>query len=69
LGAYSCARPGHAADRAVLAEPVGDRLFLAGEAVSADWFSTVQGAHVTGIEAAEKAAVYLERVIAGALSR
>lgn len=69
LGAYSCARPGHAADRAVLAEPVGERLFLAGEAVSADWFSTVQGAHVTGIEAAEKAAAYLERAIAGALSR
>ena len=69
LGAYSCALPGHAKDRAVLAEPVSERFFLAGEAVSADWFSTVQGAHVTGIEAAEKAAAYLERAVAGALRR
>ena len=69
LGAYSCALPGHAKDRAVLAEPVSERFFLAGEAVSADWFSTVQGAHVTGIEAAEKVAAYLERAVAGALRR
>ena len=64
LGAYSCARPGHAHERAVLAEPVSERFFLAGEAVSADWYSTVQGAHVSGIEAVEKAAAFLERAIA-----
>lgn len=69
LGAYSCARPGRAADRSVLAEPVSERVFLAGEAVSADWFSTVQGAHVTGREAAAKAAAYLDRAIAAALPR
>ncbi|GMV62233.1 MAG: hypothetical protein AMXMBFR74_14020 [Parvibaculum sp.] len=69
LGAYSCARPGRAHERAVLAEPVGDRIFLAGEAVSADWFSTVQGAHMSGIEAAEKAASFLDSAIAAALPR
>lgn len=69
LGAYSCAAPGHAHERAMLADPVSERFFLAGEAVSADWYSTVQGAHVTGIEAAEKAAAYLQRAVAAALPR
>ena len=69
LGAYSCALPGHGHERKVLAEPVGERFFLAGEAVSADWYSTVQGAHVTGIEAAEKAAAYLDRAIAAVRPR
>lgn len=69
LGAYSCALPGHGHERTVLAEPVGERFFLAGEAVSADWYSTVQGAHVTGIEAAEKAAAYLDRAIAAVRPR
>lgn len=69
LGAYSCARPGHAAERAVLAEPVSERFFLAGEAVSADWYSTVHGAHLTGIAAADQANTYLTRAIAAALRR
>lgn len=69
LGAYSCARPGHAHERAVLAEPVSERFFLAGEAVSADWYSTVQGAHLTGIAAADRADAYLRRAIAAALRR
>ncbi|MEQ8327287.1 MAG: NAD(P)/FAD-dependent oxidoreductase [Parvibaculum sp.] len=69
LGAYSCAAPGHAHERAVLAEPVSERFFLAGEAVSADWYSTVHGAHLTGIEAADKAAAYLDRAVAAALPR
>jgi monoamine oxidase len=69
LGAYSCARPGHAHERAVLAEPVSERFFLAGEAVSADWYSTVHGAHLTGIAAAERADAYLRRAIATALGR
>lgn len=69
LGAYSCARPGHAAERAVLAEPVNERVFLAGEAVSTDWYSTVHGAHLTGIAAADQANAYLTRAIAAALRR
>jgi monoamine oxidase len=69
LGAYSCARPGHAEQRAVLAEPVSERFFLAGEAVSPGWYSTVQGAHESGIEAADKAAAFLDRAIAAARRR
>jgi len=55
LGAYSSALPGHAEDRLRLAEPVGERIFLAGEAVHPSWFSTVQGAFLSGRDAAERA--------------
>jgi monoamine oxidase len=54
-GSYSYARPGHADDRALLAAPVDDRLFFAGEATSLNFFSTVHGAHETGTRAAEEA--------------
>jgi monoamine oxidase len=55
LGSYSHALPGHAGDRARLAAPVGGRLFFAGEACSADAFSTVHGAWLTGREAGRQA--------------
>ena len=48
-----------------LSEPVGERLFLAGEAVPLDWYSTVHGAYESGISAAQKAARYLGRGVAG----
>jgi monoamine oxidase len=51
-GAYSHARPGHAEDRARLAEPVDGRLFFAGEACSRNFFSTAHGARLTGLAAA-----------------
>ncbi|MBH0236716.1 flavin monoamine oxidase family protein [Methylobrevis albus] len=54
-GAYSCALPGAADRRADLATPVHDRLFLAGEAVSATAFSTAHGAHESGRAAARAA--------------
>jgi monoamine oxidase len=54
-GSYSYALPGHADDRAVLAAPVDDRLFFAGEACSPNFFSTAHGAYMTGIAAAEAA--------------
>jgi monoamine oxidase len=54
-GSYSYARPGHADDRARLAEPVDDRLFFAGEACSPNFFSTAHGAYETGTRAAEAA--------------
>jgi monoamine oxidase len=54
-GSYSFALPGHADDRALWAEPVGDRLFFSGEAASARDFSTTHGAYLTGIDAAEQA--------------
>jgi monoamine oxidase len=52
LGSYSHALPGHAGDRAVLAAPVDDRLFFAGEATSPNFFSTAHGAQETGVRAA-----------------
>ena len=54
-GAYSCALPGHADDRAALAAPVDGRLFFAGEACSREDFSTAHGAYLTGVAAAEQA--------------
>ncbi len=53
-GSYSHALPGHADDRFVLAAPVGDRLFFAGEACSPDFFSTAHGAYMSGIDAARQ---------------
>jgi len=52
-GSYSYALPGHADDRAVLAAPVDDRLFFAGEACSPNFFSTAHGAWLSGIATAE----------------
>jgi monoamine oxidase len=54
-GSYSYALPGHAEDRALLAAPVDDRLYFAGEATSPNFFSTAHGAYLSGIAAAEAA--------------
>ncbi len=54
-GAYSHALPSHAGDRAILAAPVENRLFFAGEACSAHAYSTAHGAWQTGAAAAEQA--------------
>lgn len=59
LGAYSCALPGGADERLKLFEPVGERVFLAGEAVHEHWFSTVHGAWESGIDAVQRAAAQL----------
>jgi monoamine oxidase len=53
-GSYSYAVPGSADCRRMLAEPVDDRLFFAGEACSEHDFSTAHGAFKTGVEAAER---------------
>jgi monoamine oxidase len=53
-GAYSFARPGKADGRAVLAAPVENRLFFAGEACSRNDYSTVHGAFLTGVAAADQ---------------
>lgn len=55
LGGYSHARPGRAASRLLFSAPVADRILLAGEHCSIRSFSTVHGAHLSGIAAAEKA--------------
>jgi monoamine oxidase len=52
-GSYSYAPPGHVDDRARLAAPVDERIFFAGEACSPDFFTTAQGAHQTGLAAAD----------------
>lgn len=54
-GSYSHALPGKAGARAILAEPVDDRIFFAGEACSLESFSTAHGAFETGIAAAASA--------------
>ncbi len=52
-GSYSYALPGCAGARAVLRRPVEDRIRFAGEACSAEAFSTAHGAYRSGVEAAE----------------
>jgi monoamine oxidase len=52
-GSYSHAMPGHADGRGVLAAPVGDRLFFAGEACMVHDFSTAHGAYRSGVAAAD----------------
>ncbi|MCU0753977.1 MAG: FAD-dependent oxidoreductase [Xanthomonadales bacterium] len=55
LGSYSVVWPGgRAADRAVLAEPVGSRLWLAGEHTVTDYPGTVHGAWHSGRRAARR---------------
>jgi monoamine oxidase len=51
-GSYSHALPGHAGKRVVLAAPVDNRLFFAGEATSPNFFSTAHGARDSGERAA-----------------
>jgi len=63
-GAYSYALPAHADDRAILAAPVDDRLFFAGEACSPNFFSTAHGAWLSGIAAADAALVSLRAAAA-----
>ena len=53
-GSYSYALPGRADCRAILAAPVDERLFFAGEACSAHDFSTAHGALITGVAAADE---------------
>jgi len=54
LGSYSHADIGCADLRAVLAAPVDDRLFFAGEACSIHDYSTAHGAYRSGVAAAEQ---------------
>jgi monoamine oxidase len=61
-GSYSYALPGHADDRAILAAPVDERLFFAGEATSPNDFSTAHGAYMSGVAAADAALASLGRL-------
>ncbi len=55
-GSYASAEPGAQPMRSVLREPVGDRIFFAGEACSRDLWATVGGAHETGVDVARDVA-------------
>ena len=54
LGAYSFAKVGAAAARGVLAEPLEEKIFFAGEATMRDTYSTVHGAYLSGQRAADE---------------
>ena len=51
-GSYASARPGAYHLRTVLRQPVGDKIFFAGEACHRSLWATVAGAHLSGVEAA-----------------
>ena len=59
-GSWACAVPGHADQRAVLARPVDDRLFFAGEATLYGGQGTCHGAFQSGLRAAREIAATLE---------
>jgi monoamine oxidase len=52
MGSYSAARVGKVDARARLAEPIDDRLYFAGEAISTNAHSSLHGAYLTGHDAA-----------------
>lgn len=55
LGAYSKASVGAAQARSILAQPVGNRLFFAGEHTASNaWAATVHGAYASGRRAAQE---------------
>ena len=51
-GSYSIVKPGYVGARERLAEPIGNRVWLAGEAASTGGAMTVGGASLAGIAAA-----------------
>ena len=61
LGAYAAVRPGHFGARDVLAQPVADRLFFAGEAVAMPMVATCGGAFTSGTQAIGRIAATLRQ--------
>ena len=57
LGGYSIAKPGHAAAREILAEPVSERLFFAGEACAGIASMTAGGAAIAARRAIDQIAL------------
>ncbi|MDM7933141.1 NAD(P)/FAD-dependent oxidoreductase [Tabrizicola sp.] len=58
-GAYAAARPGKAHAREVLGEPIGERIWFAGEALAAGLKQTAAGARLSGDAVAGKVALWL----------
>ena len=59
-GSYSAARPGFARCRPVLARPVAERVFFAGDACTVDTFGAIHGAWASGVEATRQVVAALE---------
>ena len=60
-GAFSASRPGSAHRRSAIAEPLGERVFFAGEATVADWPTQLPGAYLSGRSVAEKVIKVLKK--------
>ncbi|WP_342361556.1 NAD(P)/FAD-dependent oxidoreductase [Terrarubrum flagellatum] len=60
LGSYSLAKPGRLAAREALAKPIGDRIWIAGEATSSGGQMTAGGATLAGERAAREIAALLK---------
>jgi len=58
-GAYAAARPGKAHAREVLSDPVGERIWFAGEALAGGLKQTAAGARLSGEAVAGKVALWL----------
>jgi monoamine oxidase len=58
-GAYAAARPGKAAARTMLMEPVADRIWFAGEALAGSLIQTCGGARLSGESVARRVASQL----------
>jgi monoamine oxidase len=55
LGSYSFNAVGMAQDaRAKLAAPINHKLYFAGEATDSDYYGTVHGAYLSGLDTAKK---------------
>ena len=67
MGSYSAAKVGKVAARATLAEPLDDRLYFAGEAISTTSHSSLHGAYLTGQSAATGIADQLSAPALGSL--
>jgi monoamine oxidase len=63
-GAYAVASPGEAAARSILAEPVGDRIWFAGEALAGGLIQTAGGARRSGESTARQVARRLREAVA-----
>lgn len=59
LGAYASVRPGHFGVREILAQPIENRLFFAGEAVGMPMVGTCGGAYWSGTQAVRRIAASL----------
>jgi monoamine oxidase len=60
-GAYAAARPGRAKARDILAEPVAEKLYFAGEALAGPLIQTCGGARLSGEKVAGEIAMSLKR--------